>query len=311
MSDAFDFSLDRLIVEEEEVRNPVIMPVTVLVSETEYDEQKEQLSELVDRIRKRLLEKYGFRKDERRRHREGFLDFKVSENVIECIYARETPTRIDFEKGDLKINTKRIRVINPSYRVKARITVQKTKSKVILFGGNDAITARALMLTNYCIRECIKGGFSTYQTRFSKEDMDTMRKSFGVDIQYVFLSPGESEKLKKMVKKRVKGEVKEILQYFVRAKFAGYRVVVSPLVLELIEEGKIRLLEIEGKLNFGAGMITTRVSSSGRITFFVPDALIGRNQTAYEVAEELYKRTITRRTGAKQIRMEEYFAGSL
>ena len=311
MSDVSDFSLDQLIVEAEEVRNPVIMAVTVLVSETEYDEQKETLNEFADRIRKRLIEKYGFRKEEIRRYREGFLDLEVSKNTIECIYARETPTRIDFEKGDLKISTKRLLVVNPSYRVKVRITVQKTKSKVVLFGGNDAITARALMLTNYCIKECIKGGFSTYQTTFSKEDMDTIRKSFGVDIQSVFLSPGESEKLKKLVKKRVKGEVKEILQYFVRAKFAGYRVMASPLVLELIEEGKIRLLEIEGKLSFSVGMVTARVSSSGRITFFVPDALIGREQTAYDIAEELYKRTITRRTGAKQLRMEEYFAGRL
>lgn len=311
MSDSSDFSLDQLIVEQKEARNPVIMPVTVLVSETEYDEQEEQLSELVDKVRKQLSEEYGFRKDERRRYRDGFLDFNVSENGIECVYARETPMRIDFEKGDLKINSERIRVISPTYRVKVRISIQKTKSKVILFGGDRAITSRALMLTNYCIRGGVKGAFSTYETRFSKENMDTMLRSFGVDVQYVFLSPGGSEKLKKMAKKRVKGEVKETLQYFVRAKFAGYRVVVSPLVLELIEEGKINILEIEGKLAFGAGMITARVSSSGRITFFVPDTVVGRKQTAYDVAEELYKRAITRRTGAKQIRMEEYFAGPL
>lgn len=311
VSDFSDFSLDQLIVEEKEVQNPIIMAVTVLVSEISYNEQEDEINGLAEKIKTRLLEKYRFRKDEKRRFRSGFLDFKITGNVVECVYARETPTRIDFEKGDFKINTKRIRVINPSYRVKVRVTVEKTKSKVILFGGNDAITARALTLTNYCIRGCIKGGHSTYQTLFSKENMDKIRQIFGNNIQYVFLSPGESEKLRKMVKKRVKGEVKEILQYFVFAKFAGYRVVVSPLVLELIEEGKIRLLEIEGKLTFGVGKITTRVSSSGRITFFIPDAVIGRDQTAYGIAEELYKRTITRRTGVKQISMEEYFVGPL
>ena len=34
------FSLEDLVVDEEEVRTPAIMPVTVLVSETEYDGQQ-------------------------------------------------------------------------------------------------------------------------------------------------------------------------------------------------------------------------------------------------------------------------------
>lgn len=308
MSDFSDFSLDQLIVEEEEIREPVIMPVSVLVSETRYDEQDEQPSQLTNKITQRLRKHYKFRKDEGKRHREGFLDFEVSENRIECIYARETPIKIDYEKGDLKINTTRIRLVNPSYRVKVRIVVQKTKSEVVLFGGQDTITARALTSANYCIRECIKGGFATYQTQFSKDNMDNILASFGFDIQYVFVSPGDSERLKKLVKKRVKGEVKEILQYFVRAKFAGYRVVASPLVLDLVKEGKINILEIEGRLSYGVGKITTRVSSSGRITFFVPEILLGKNQTAYQVAEELYKRIITRRTGARQRGMEDYLA---
>lgn len=94
-----DFSLDDLVVEEEEVRTPTIMPVTVLVSETEFDEQV-NLNETADSIRRKLLEDYGFRRKEKRRYREGFLDFDFFENTIKSIYARETPTRLDFEKGD-------------------------------------------------------------------------------------------------------------------------------------------------------------------------------------------------------------------
>lgn len=296
---------------KKEVRNPVIMPVTVLVCETDYDEQKD-LNELVDEIGKKLLEDYGFRKEERRRRREGFLDFSLSGNIITCVYARETPTRIDFEKGDLKINTKRLRAINPSYRVKVIVYITKTKARVVLFGGHDKIAASALRLVNYCIRGAVKGSFSTYETAFSKEEMDTIRSHFGIDVQYVFLSPGESEKLKKFAKKRVKGEIKEIPLYFVRAKFAGYRVVASPIVIDLIEEGQILITEIEGKLSFAGGIwITTRVSANGRITFFVPELILGRNQTAYDIAEELYKRIISQRTGVKQLRMEEFFTGSI
>jgi len=309
MNDNSEFSLDNLLVEEEEVRNPVIMPVTVLVCETEYDEQKD-LNGLVNKIGKKLIGDYGFRKEERRRRREGFLDISFSDNIIKCIYARETPMRIDFEKGDLKINTKRIRTINPSYRVVITIYVTKAKAKVVLFGGDDKITATALRLVNYCIRGSVEGRFSTYETAFSKEEMDIIRSNFGIDIQYVFLSPGESEKLKKIAKKRVKGEIKEIPLYFVRAKFAGYRVVVSPVVLDLIEEGKISILEIEGKLPFGGGIsITARVSASGRITFFVPEHIIGKNQTAYDVAEELYRRIVSKRVGAKQLGMEDFTSG--
>jgi hypothetical protein len=168
----------------------------------------------------------------------------------------------------------------------------------------------ALSLANYCLRGSIKGGFRTHQTRFSKEEMDEMRSRFGVDIQYVSVSPGESEKLMKIAKQKIKGETKEILQYFARAKFAGYRVVAAPTVLDLISEGKISLLELEGKLSFGGGIsITTRVSASGRITFFVPDNILGKNQTAYDVAEELYKRIASQRIGAKQLGMEDFTSG--
>jgi hypothetical protein len=304
-----DFSLDNLLVEEEEVRTPAIMPVTVLVSETEYDEQT-NLDEIADNIKRKLLEDYGFRRKEKRRYREGFLDFNFSANAIKCVYARETPTRLDFEKGDLKISTRRLRAINPSYKVLINIYLTNTKAKIILFGGDDKISAAALRLANYCIRGCVKGGFRTYQTSFSKEEMDAIRSKFGDDIQYVFLSPGDSEKLRKIAKQKIKGEIKEILQYSARAKFAGYRVVAAPAVLDLISEGKISLLELEGRLGFGGGIsITTRVSASGRITFFIPDNIVGRNQTAYDIAEELYKRIASQRTGTKQLGMEDFTAG--
>lgn len=140
--------------------------------------------------------------------------------------------------------------------------------------------------------------------------MDLMRQKFGIEIQYIFLSPGESEKLKKIAKQKVKGEDKEILQYFVRAKFAGYRVVAAPAVLNLIVEGKISILEIEGKLGFGGGIsITTRVSSSGRITFFIPESILARNQTAYDIAEDLYRKLASQRMGTKQLQLGDFDYG--
>lgn len=304
-----EFSLEDLIVEEEEVRTPAIMPVTVLVSETEYNEQP-NLMEVIDNIKIRLQEKYGFRRKEKKRHREGFLDFNSSENNIKCIYARETPTRLDFEKGDFRITTQRLRAINSSFRVLVNFYIGNTMAKIVLFGGDEKISATALELANICFKGCIKGGFNSKPTSFSKEEMDLMREKFGIDIQYIFLSPGESEKMKKIAKQKVKGEEKEILQYFVRAKFAGYRVTAAPAVLNLISEGKISILEIEGKLSYGGAIsITTRVSSTGRITFFIPDSILGRNQTAYDVAQELYRKLASQRLGTKQLQLGDFDSG--
>jgi len=292
MRDEDAFSLDELVVEEEEVKTPAIMPVTVLVSEIDFDQQ-EKLTDVVEAIQKRLFEKYGFCKKERRTHREGFLDFNTLGNKIKCFYVRETPTRLDYEKGDLKISTRRLRSINPSYRVLVYIHVMNDKAKIVLFGGDDKISALALDLVNFCIRGSVKGNFQTYPTSFTKEEMDAILLRFGIEIQYVFLSPGESEKLRKIAKRKIKGETKEVPLYFARAKFAGYRVVAAPAVLELISEGKISLQEIEGKLAFAGGIsITARVSASGRITFFIPENIVPRKETAYGIAEELYKRIL-------------------
>src|SRR4030067_432074 len=126
-----EFSLEDLIVEEEEVRTPAIMPVTVLVSETEYDEQQ-NINEVVEAIKRKLQESYGFRRKEKKRYREGFLDLISSENTIRCIYARETPARLDFEKGDLKITTRRLPAINPSFRVLINLYLANTKAKIVL-----------------------------------------------------------------------------------------------------------------------------------------------------------------------------------
>jgi len=311
MSGDFDFSLDDLLVDDQEVPPPVVLPVSVIVSETEYDEQAEEAKKLREIIEKLLVNNYAFTKPERRQYKEGFLAFEPLDNVIKCIYARETPSRIDFELDDLKIHTRRIRHINPSYRAKIAISIDKTKTRVVIFGGDDKIVAKALSLVNVCIRKCVKGGHKTYETGFSQEEMEVMLENFGTDVQYVYIAPGENERLKKMVERKEEGEIKKIPIYSVYTKFAGYRIIVSPVVLELIKQEGIKIREIEGRLNFAAGIsITSRISASGRILFYVPDSLIGKTESAYDVAERLYRRIITQRTGAKQITMEEYFHGA-
>jgi len=135
-----DFSLDNLLVDDQEVPPPVVLPVSVIVSETEYDEQTDDIKKLREAIEKQLINGYAFARSERRKYKEGFLAFESSENVTKCIYARETPTRIDFELDDLKIHTRRIRHINPSYRAKIVISIDRTKTRVVIFGGDYTLS---------------------------------------------------------------------------------------------------------------------------------------------------------------------------
>jgi len=311
MNEEFEFSLDDLVVEDQEVLPPIVLQISVFVSETEYAEQEEDVRKLAVDIEKQLTNDYPFSKSDRRKYKEGFLAFECSENCLKCIYAREVPTRIDFELDDLKIHTKRIRYIGPSYRVKIIISIDKTKTRVVLFGGDNRISAKALGLVNICIRKCLRGGHKTYETRFSQEAMHTMLENFGEHVQYVYIAPGDNERLRRIVERREKGVVKKIRLYSVYTKFAGYRITVSPIVMELIKEEGIRIREIEGRFDFIPGFpITARVSINGRILFFIPPKLIGKSETVYDVAEQLYIKIITQRAGAKQITMEEFFPGA-
>lgn len=311
MSEDFDFTLDNLLVDDEEVPPPVVLPVSVVVSETEYAEQSEEPKKIRELIGTQLLNDYPFAKTEKRQYKEGFLDFESSNNIIKCVYARETPTRIDFELDDLKIHTKRIKIINPAYRTKISIFVDKTKTRVVIFGGDDKIVAKALNLVNICIRKCIRGGHKTYEHGFSQEEMRVMLDNFGTDIQYAYIDPGDNERLKKLIEQRVGDEIKKIPLYSVYTKFLGHRVIASPFVLDLIKQEGIKIREIEGILHVAAGIsITTKISASGRILFYIPYSLIGRNESAYDIAERLYGKIITQRTGVKQKTMEEYFYGA-
>jgi len=47
--ESFEFSLDDLKVEEKEVRQPTIFPVSILVSETEFKEPIDNVSEFKEK----------------------------------------------------------------------------------------------------------------------------------------------------------------------------------------------------------------------------------------------------------------------
>jgi len=303
-----DFSLDELIVEEEEMRAPALYPVSVIISQTEYDEQSETVENLKNKVKERILEKYSFKTVGKRRLKEGFLAFNGSLNTLECVYAREIPIRLDYERDDLEIHSKRVKNICPSYRVKVIVSFNLTTAKVVLFGGFDTMIAKALDFINFCIRACVSGGHRTYMPSFSKEEMTQILLNFGEDIQFLWIDPGESEKFTKIIEKKIKGEIKRIPEYIVHTKVEGYRIIASPFVINLIKEAGIRIREIEGRLPFAPGIkITTRVSSSGKILFYVPETLLGK-ESIYDFAQRLYERVMAKRTGPKQVTMGEFLA---
>ena len=58
---------------------------------------------------------------ERRKFKEGFLEIEITENGIECFYAKESPTKITFEMDDMRIHEERLRLINPAHSVKIKL----------------------------------------------------------------------------------------------------------------------------------------------------------------------------------------------
>jgi len=308
-NESSSFSLDDLRVEEEEVRAPIILPISIIVCKTEFLKPVENVQLLVSRIKNRLIEKYPFKKGERSKFKEGFLEFNESGNTLECFYAKETPTKINYETDDLKIHTDRLRLINPSFNVKVKVLLKNSGASVIFFGGSELMVRKAMDKVNRCIRHCLEGGHRTIYPQFSKEEMNAILRNFGLDVEYIWISPGESEKFMKLVEKRVKGEIKRVPEYIVHAKLRGYRITVSPITVSLIEESGIYLREIQGRINIAAGIyVTARVSSTGRIVFYIPESIIYKDETVYDVAERLYNKVITSKGHIKQVSMGDFIA---
>jgi hypothetical protein len=301
------FSLNDLRVPEEQIGAPIIFPVSVIVSVIQYGEQSTDLVSLRDNIQKRLEEKYGFRKGERRRFKEGFLQFSCSGDIIECVYARESPAKIEYERDDLKIHTDRLRLISPALSARIKLSVGQKEARVVIFGGLDTLISKALGLTNMCIVGCVRGGHKIFPCGFSQEEMEECLRKFGSDVQFVWIDPGESEKLIRFIEKKEKGGTRRVLDFMVHTKLEGYRITASPFVLDLMKEVGIHIREIQGRLRFlSAFPITAKISADGRILFFIPETMLGKDDSAYGLAERLYEKVITKRSGAQQKTLGEY-----
>lgn len=308
MSENSEFNLDELKVDAEEIYPPIALATSVLVSRTEFSKEQSDIEDIKRKIQHRIKEKYAFKEPEIRTFKEGFLAFRdTQKNTLECLFAKETPTKISFEANDLEIHEQRLRLISPSYSVKVRIHLDKNGAEVILSGGSDLMIKRAMDCINYSIRHCIIGGHKTLTPGFTKLEMTTILRNFGLNVEYIWIHPGESEKFMKVVEKKIAGEVKMVPEYIVHARLRGYHITGSPITIRLIEESGINLREIQGQFEVRIKKnVTARVSSTGKILFYIPLDLVGKKQTVLDVSEQLYKRIITQRLGPKQTTMGEY-----
>lgn len=167
--DSEDISLDKLKVEDYDVQPIAVLPVSVIVCETEFVKPVIDVSEAIKRFRDNIFKKYTFKTPERRRFKEGFLEFSVGPNTVECFYAREAPMKINYEADDLKIHTDRMRLISPTFSVKNKVAFSEKGAKVTMFGGSDLMIQKALNQINYCIRDSVPGGHRTISPSFPKK----------------------------------------------------------------------------------------------------------------------------------------------
>ncbi len=311
MSGNLKFSLDNLIVEDALVGSPAVYQISLTISETEFFKPLNDLDEAKNKIISILKEKHGFKYRFKRPFKEGFLEFNDQKlNSIECFFAKETPTKICYEYDDLKIHEKRVRTISPGYSAKFRVLLDKSNARVVVFGGSDNLVIKAIYEMNQSIRDVWEGGHKTYTIRFSKEDMNKILERFGENVEYIYIKPGDSKKFTKLYKEK-KGEViKEVPRYEVHAKLYGIRITEAPIVLELIEVSGIHIQEIKGKLQASASeFLTTKISSSGKMVFYIPERLVTDDEDIFDYAEKLYEKVIQQREriGERQRTLGDFF----
>lgn len=272
------------------------------------------MKEALLKIKKILEEKYSFgKRRQNESFKQGFLNFNVKKETLEFYYAQEIPLKMDFvpERDDPEIVTRHIRAVNPTHKTKIKLTLSKQNAEVILFGGSDILVLKVAGLVNESIRALAEDGHETYDYRITKEEMLKILEAFQSDVEYIYIDPGQNEKLRKYIKEKRLGEEIFVQVYNVHTQFRGYKVVGSPLVQQILRETGVYLREIQGKIDYAAGLrITSRVSSSGRILLYIPENIVEVGEDVYDIAFNLYKKVIAKNVlNKRQPTIESYSNG--
>lgn len=281
------YDLRNLLVEEEEIKTPAVYNTSVYIFNIKFEEIQDDIPKIKEKTIELLKDKFYFRIPRKKKMREGFLDVKIEKDIIKCIYAKESPTKILYVTDDLNLMENRIKLINPN-NMKASLEIFPERARLTLIGGKDNLITKTVGGIQFAMRSNLKGRYIDVSPILTQEDMRYILSKIE-NVQYLWIDPGDSDNFISMIK-TVK---KEEINYKVDAKFRGTRITMAPIVSDILDkERKIRIREIQGHLNFGSYQITTKIYSKGKMLFTIPDEIIPRGGLVQDIAEILYQRIL-------------------
>jgi len=289
INDSSDFY--SLKAREEEYREANQSTISLLSFQLDLQNYNE-VDNTPNKLLNYLREHYRFGVDEDTNLKEGFLETNSDDKEITCFYARQSPVKLTYAFDYRKLHTNRYKLITPQNSIKVKIIFTNKKINILLFGAHDVLMKRCLTKINQSFRSIYNIYFDLTYSRISQKDMKKILDGL-MSVSYIWISPGESEKFIKYVEKQVGNEIKKIPEFIVHNKLYGLRLKRSQFVMDTIREQGIELNEIQGRISLYGSRLTIRVSSSGKIIFWIPNYVIPIDKTPYDMAEIYYKQILS------------------
>jgi hypothetical protein len=151
---------------------------------------------------------------------------------------------------------------------------------------------RVLELVRHSIRGRVTEGFRDTEPIMSQKDMWYILDVLQENVAYIWIDSKDSERFIKIVETE-EGEKKiKVLEFTVDAKLGGYRITSAPFVKDVLREQGIIIKEIEGEVPLAGISITTRISSNGRMLFYIPSSIIPTTGDIYDIGERFYNKLL-------------------
>jgi hypothetical protein len=293
--DEEEFNLNSLIVDEDEVQTANVIQLSLFIYDIVFLKKQENLDEILSECHRVLQEIYPFRQIKGKNMREGFLHFNdidEENKKLVCFYAKESPSKVRYADKQFTIKDVRLRSITPSYTVKIIGTLFPERLNLIIYGGNESLVMRVLELVRHSIRGRVTEGFRDTEPIMSQKDMWYILDVLQENVAYIWIDSKDSERFIKIVETE-EGEKKiKVLEFTVDAKLGGYRITSAPFVKDVLREQGIIIKEIEGEVPLAGISITTRISSNGRMLFYIPSSIIPTTGDIYDIGERFYNKLL-------------------
>lgn len=223
----------------------------------------------------------SFKKQSGSLYSEGFVNVKSSDNIMECIYVKES-SFLQRSVADSNIQESYIKNISSPNMVKVKMIFNENEVSSTFYGGDPQILNKAIEKVNMASKTYLNS-FKELNSAFTKEDMIKILDSFSDEINEIRIDPGDCDKLKKIDEEKngIDSQKAFELLYEAHVIFAGIKVKKAPYVKQLIDEAGIFIRQIEGKIYFEGEKISCEVNSSGRVRIIIPS----KNLEDYKLEE--------------------------